>query len=122
MQDSPIEQSPLILPFLSALAGEPVIWGDGALWEGRLRKFLFYEMIATPSLVRSVRSDPKFRSDLDTAILWYGNYRTLFREEGKTNGDLDALYEERGRPRLGWSDWFAHRNVFLKGLSWQRII
>ena len=111
----------MILPFLSALAGETIVWGDNACREGRLRKYLFYEMIVTPSLVRLVREDPDLRSDLDTAILWYGNYRSMFLLEGKTNEELEDLYEERGRPLLGWKEWFANKSIFTKGLSWQKI-
>ncbi len=59
----------LILPFLSALAGETIVWEDNVCRERRLRKYLFYEMIVTSSLVRLVREDPDLRSDLDTAIL-----------------------------------------------------
>ena len=111
----------LILPFLSALAGETIVWEDNACRKGRLRKYLFYEMIVTPSLVRLVREDPDLRSDLNTAILWYGNYRSMFRLEGKTNEELESLYEERGRPLLVWKEWFANKSIFTKGLSWQRI-
>ena len=118
---SQFHERKLILPFLSALAGEPIFWGDNACREGRLRKYLFYEMIVTPSLVRLVREDPDLRSDLDTAILWYGNYRSMFRLEGKTNEELESLYEERGRPLLGWPEWFANKSIFMKGLSWQKI-
>ena len=59
---SQFHERKLILPFLSALAGEPIFWGDNACREGRLRKYLFYEMIVTPSLVRLVREDPDLRT------------------------------------------------------------
>ncbi len=119
---SQFHEKKLILPFLSALAGETIVWEDNACREGRLRKYLFYEMIVTPSLVRLVREDLDFRSDLETATLWYGNYRSMFLLEGKTNEELEGFYEERGRPLLGWTEWFANRNIFVKGLSWQKII
>ena len=119
---SQFHERKLILPFLSALAGEPIGWGDNACRGERLRKYLFYEMIVTPSLVRLVREDPEFRRDLDTAILWFGNYRSMFLLEGKRNEELEALYEDRGRPLLGWTEWFANKSIFTKGLSWQKII
>ena len=52
----------LILPFLSALAGETIVWEDNVCRERRLRKSLFYEMIVTHSLVRLVREYPEFRT------------------------------------------------------------
>ena len=52
----------LPLPFLSALAGETIVWEDNVCRERRLRKYLFYEMIVTPSLVRLVREDSDLRT------------------------------------------------------------
>ena len=112
------------LSFLSSLAGERV-FGDLHSWlllYPRLKKYLFYEMIASSDLVRHYRSDPEFREDLEKAILWYGNYRSLFERARKINSELDILCKERGIPPLGWKGWNANRTVFMKGLSWQRII
>ncbi len=39
---SQFHERKLILPFLSALAGETIVWEDNACRKGRLRKYLFY--------------------------------------------------------------------------------
>lgn len=112
------------LPFLSSLAGEPVS-GDVAGWISRiprLRKYLFYEMILSPDIVRRYRHDPEFSDDLKKAMMWYGHYRSLIERNGRTNPELDDLCREKGVPPLGWKDWNADRTIFLKGLSWQKII
>lgn len=111
-------------PFLCAIAGRSpedtlLAW---LAQNPRLKKYLFYEFIASPEQVRRFRDDPRMREDIDKAILWYTNYQTLFEREGKPNPELLALATEWKTRVLDWKDWFSDRHVFMKGLMWQEII
>ena len=109
--------------FLGDLSGESREESSSSTFSSpRIATFLFYEFIASPDMVRRFRNDPAMKDEIDKALLWYSNYRTLFESQGKLNLELGILLTERETRTLSWRDWFGDRHVFLKGLRWQKIL
>ena len=111
-------------PFLSSLMGHSLAGEspETILEMTRLHKYLFYELIASSESVAVFRETPRASEFLEKALLWYFNYLSLFVRAGHSNPELDELIVLKKPRLLDWKDWFADRQIFLKGLSWQRII
>lgn len=126
--------------FLASLAGNLPQDGDlRTILENfpRLEKYLFVELLFTPSLVEQCLTDQILFSHLQKALRWYSSYRSMFVYEGLGNDALDSLLgthaqrsmsyvrNSRGlRPkqRITSTDWREDRRTFFKGLSWKGLL
>lgn len=87
----------------------------------RLEKYLFVELIFTPSLVEQCLTDQILCFHLQKALRWYSSYRSMFVYEGLGNVALDSLRGTQAQ-RITSTDWREDRRTFFKGLSWKGLL